>query len=312
MYAVWGAAMRLVWIAMTLLAVLTPTPARSFQAQDPEPGVLDDVTVTGRDPKRMRAYIDGLTTPGPHGAIEGQIARWDNPVCVRVIGGWHAVNVAMADRISEVVRSLNIQTGDEGCRPNVMVVIAENPDGFARVFADRYRSRFFDNRRAEVDAFIAPPRAIRWQHRTGAGAIDASPLIDPRVGGRGGEAAALPNTRLRRSTAEKITRALIVIDPERVSRVPTESLVSYVAFTLLIDLKPFPDTAGNPSILDLFDDSPESPAPAGLTAWDRAFVEGVYAMSTDQRFGVQQTQIERSMRRSLAGVIRDGSAEDPD
>lgn len=304
--------MRLVWIAMTMLAVLAPNPAWSLQVQDPEPGVLDDVTVTGRDPRRMRAYIDGLTTPGPHGAIEGQIARWDDPVCIRVIGGWHAVNVALADRISEVVRSLNIQTGDEGCRPNVMVVIAENPDGFAHVFADRYRSRFFDNRRAEIDAFLTPPRAIRWQHRTGTGAIDGSPLIEAGVGGRGGEAAALPNTRLRRSTADKITRAVIVIDPERVSRVPTASLVSYVAFALLIDLKPFPDAAGNPSILDLFDEGAESPVPAGLTAWDRAFVEGVYAMSADQRFGVQQNQIERSMRRSLAGVIQDGSADDAD
>lgn len=307
--------MRFGWIALMVLAMLattTPTSAQSLQSQDSEPDILDDVSVTGRDPRRIRAFIDGLTTPGPHGSIEGQIARWDDPVCVRVIGGWHAVNVAMADRISEMVRSLNIQTGDDGCRPNVMVVVAENPDGFAQVFADRYRIRFFDNRRAEIAAFIAPPRAIRWQHRTGTGVIDGSPLIDAGTGGRGGEAAALPNTRLRRSTTEKITRAVVVIDPERVSRIPTASLVGYVAFVLLVDLKPFPDTGGNPSILNLFDESPEGTTPAGLTAWDRAFVEGVYAMSTDRRFGVQQSQIERSMRRSMTGSIQDASAEDVD
>jgi hypothetical protein len=279
-------------LALTAQAAPQSLPRRA-------PDTVEDITVTGGDAAHVEAFVGELLEPARLGRNAGQLARWNDRLCVRVIGGTPDVNQRLDGQIADALRSLGAPLQEGYCRrPNVMVVIAHDAGGFARAVTDRYRNRLFANRRQDIAEFADPPRPVRWQHRTQTTGLGRSSLIET-LGGTGsaptGEAS---NTRLKLSTAEEIDRALIVIDPRRLEEVPSRGLAAYVAFAVLLDMPQLPDVKGGDTILNLF----EPGGPTDLTAWDRALIAGVYSVGAGQAFSNQEAQIARRMRRSLDGA----------
>ncbi len=288
------------WMLALALAVQTAPQAAPPVDRQRAPDTVDDIAVTGVNAEAVNAFVGELLEPARLGRNAGQIARWNDPLCVRVIGGEPDVNTRLGEQIADAFRSLGAPLEEGYCRkPNVMVVIADNAGGFARVVTQRYSNRLFGMRRQDMAEFANPARPVRWQHRTRTTAIRrsaAATMVAANLQGSKDTAAAdLPNSRLSLSTAEEIDRALIVIDPRRLDDVRSRGLAAYVAFAVMLDLPQLPDVVGADTILNLF-------APGGpteLTAWDRALVAGVYAVGVGQPFTNQESQITRDMRRSL-------------
>ncbi|NBW08220.1 MAG: hypothetical protein EBR82_09355 [Caulobacteraceae bacterium] len=269
------------------------------------PDTVDDVTVTGTDAEQVDAFVGELLEPARLGRNAGQLARWKDELCVRVIGGEPDINRRLGEQITDALNDLGARVKDGYCRrPNVMVVIADDAGGFARAVGERYRNRLFDNRREDIAEFSGPARPVRWQHRTQTTSTGNSAQAEAMAGGYGARGGELPNTRLGFSTAEAIDRALIVVDPRRLGEVPSRGLAAYVAFAVLLDMPQLPEVEGQDTILNLF----EPGGPTALTAWDRALIQAVYAVRVGQPFSTQQEQIARGMRRSLVEV---GTAPTP-
>lgn len=286
---------------MLALAMLVQTPP---QTQGPD--TVEDVVVLAPSADRIDAFASALLEPARLGRNAGQIARWSEKLCVRVIGAEPTVNARLGEQIVEEFQSLNVPVNEGYCRnPNVMVVVADNATGFARVFADRYSNRMFDNRRGDMAEFIDPARPVRWQHRTRT--VGQRPAGDSQftIGSTTVPAIALSNARLALSTAEEVDRAMLVVDPRRLGDTPSRGVAAYIAFATLLDLPLQPDTTGRDTILNLF----EPGGPTALTAWDRALLTGVYAMQTSQPFQVQQSQIEHTMRRVLTPAGQSNGSE---
>lgn len=282
-------------VALALLA--QPGPPSQDRAQSLTPDTVEDVVVTSPNQDRINEFAGAFLEPARLGHNAGQIARWSEKLCVRVIGGEPQVNSLLEDQIKDAFRSLDVPLKEDHCRtPNVMVVIADDANGFSRVFADRYSNRMFTNRRADMSSFMNPARPVRWQHRTKTTGLRGSPLTEVVAGTGNASQAELPNTRLTLSTAEEVDRAMLVVDPRRLGDTPSRGLAAYIAFATLIDLPLLPNIAGRDTILNLF----EPGGPTELTPWDRALIAGVYSMTPGQPFRNQQSQIERTMRRSLA------------
>ena len=286
--------MAITGLAMAL-ALLTQT---SPQAQERAPDTIEDVIVSAPDAGRIESFASAFLEPARLGPNEGQIARWNEKLCVRVIGGAPEVNTALTGQIEDAFRALDVPLKALPCRnPNVMVVIADNATGFSRVFADRYSNRMFANRRGDMTAFVEPSRPVRWQHRTKTVGLNTAPLIENAAGSGNVAQVRSANSRLSFSVAEEVDRAMLVIDPRRIGDTPSRGLAAYVAFATLLDLPLQPDTTGRDTILNLF----EPGGPTDLTPWDRALIAGVYSMTAGQPFRNQQSQIERVMQRSLSG-----------
>lgn len=294
-------------VILGLAATMAHAPtawAQTSEARTPEsaaPNVVDDVVVTGVSPAAVDAFVDGLTEPARLGRHEGQIARWRDPVCLRVIGGALETNAALEAKIDKAMVDLGGVTGRTRCTPNAIVVVAAEADRFAAVFAQRYRARFFQRGRYEQSGFISPSRAVRWRHRTRtAGAASASNSDVEKVGGapqiRGS------GSRLTVPTIEMIDRALLVVDPARLDLIASDALAEYLAFVILVDVPPGVETEGRQTILNLFDDGS-----ARLSPWDRAFVEALYESAPNQRFLSQSNQIQRLMQRRMSGVAAAGT-----
>lgn len=287
--------MAITGLAMAL-ALMTQTSVQ-VQSQARGPDTVEDVIVSAPDRDRIDPFAAAFLEPARLGPNEGQIARWSEKLCVRVIGGAPEVNAALKAQIEDAFRDLDIPQTSRSCRnPNVMVVIADNATGFSRVFADRYSNRMFANRRGDMSDFVDPARPVRWQHRTKTVGLNTAPLTEISAGSTNVAQVRSANSRLSFSTAEEVDRAMLVIDPRRIGDTPSRGLAAYIAFATLLDLPLQPDTTGRDTILNLF----EPGGPTDLTPWDRALIAGVYSMSAGQPFRNQQSQITRVMRRSLA------------
>lgn len=252
--------------------------------QDPAPqqpsNTLPDVTVQQPASDPIRRFVGGVTLPGEHGRYVGQIARWDHRLCVDVIGGPPEVNVWLTAQITANLRSLDIPHGAPGCTPTVAVVISTDADAFAGTFTRLNRNHMFSTRPEAVARFLGPSRPVRWQHLV---RTDQRPL---------------PQSRLRVASTRAIQQTIILVDAQRASAAPLDALAAYLAFVALVDLPSEPSTAGQRTILSLFDES--AAAPRGLTRSDRAFIEALYRVTPDMMFGLQQTEIETRMRLNLA------------
>ena len=294
--------MAIAGLALTLALLLQASPQNPTQTPlqplrpSGAPDIVEDVVVNAPGAERIEAFAGAFLEPARLGRNAGQIARWTDKLCVRVIGAAPEINDGLGDQIKDVFRSLGAPVEEGYCRkPNVMVVIADNANGFARVFANRYSNRMFANRRGDMDAFVGEARPVRWQHRTRTVPRGGRPLLGSLPGFENAPVMELPQARLAMSTAEEVDRAMIVVDPRRLGDAPSRGLAAYIAFATLIDLPLQPDATGRDTILNLF----EPGGPTDLTKWDRALIAGVYAMTPSQPFRNQQDQIERTMRRTL-------------
>lgn len=272
----------------------TPQTAPADQAV-----AVPDVVVTAPSRRAVQSYVEAVADPGERGTNRGQIARWNDPICVRVIGGAYADNVRLAEAMNAVYVSLDRRLARPRCQPNVMVVVADDAAGFSRVFASRYSNRFFRQHRQPQRAFATATAPVRWEHRTYVGSPErqSTTVTGPLPSGQ--ESIGLANSLITQSTAERIDRAMIVVDARQIDVVPLESLAAYLTFVSLVNMPLDAPTPERASILDLFDSERQGPVEPGLTAWDRAFLDSLYAIPVDKLFGMQRQELAMRMANTL-------------
>ena len=251
-------------------------PAAAPQAQSP--AELDDVVVEGR---QLEALVRSFVTDVSQPANNRGLARWNRPVCVGAVNLRMDVARYVVDRISDVARELEVEAGEPGCRPNVLIVAAVDGAGLASALVED-RPRNFDLRHNGTDAgtrafrnFRTGDQPVRWWQ--------ISMPIDSETGER---AVRLPGdpappqihvfaaSRLRTQIRDDMVRSIIIVDVERLGGANLVQLADYLTLVALAQVDAEADTAAYPTILNLFAD-PAS-APAGLTEWDRSYLTALY------------------------------------
>lgn len=281
--------------AFAVAATLAWGPAAS--GQDKDPTTVDELVITAEQKAAANRFVEGVTVKRRRGQAQGQVARWKDPLCIRVIGGSPGLNAALANQLANVIRGEKLVAKTSRCVTNTVVVLTNDPDGFATRFAETRRWRFFGNRKADIEAFKAASAPVRWGHAFSTSAPDTGKITE-EIPGFSGMLVGMPDSKLQLSTAENIDLGLVVVDSRRLTGISPGALGHYIAFVLLADLPPDANSGGQPSILNLFAPG-DQPRPEGFSVWDRGFLRGLYSMSPDQPFWVQQNQIERSIARAL-------------
>jgi hypothetical protein len=262
-----------------------PIPEVTIQAQRAE---LD---------ARIGKFVDEITVAENGG--EGGLAYWVvPPVCPLVAGGLPGPEREfLLSRLRKIGRQAGVpQVGaDERCKPNLYIWVTRQPEELLHDMGKHYRARVFGYETWEepnapptltlkywrtVEEFIATPRVVRvWYNLT---------LL--RSAGF--------ESRIRMSKVRSFLSVFVVVDQGRLQQGITRGqFADYVAMVSLAKLKPELHLGDTPTILKLFDGAPTA-APAGLTAWDQAFLASLY--TTDQGSRLQRSQIAHSMVRILA------------
>jgi hypothetical protein len=310
-------------LAVATLAAFSGSPGWTAADQSPrtsEP--LQEVTVTAARialEKRVAKFVNQIAATENSG--EG-LARWQvPPACPLISGLPRQQGEFMLERLSEVGRAAGVPLGDEHCRPNLYVLVTDQPERLLREMEKRNRSFTFGRDRSNyppteipasvVDDFIRTPRAVRiWYSATEKDAWGQplsycqSQMVLPRCAEGDHTAACDPNRYYQCGPAIAggshvvfnsiwaLSRVFVIVDQGHLRGVTVGQLADYVAMSGFAKLKPDAPLGDAPTILRLFNGTPES-AESGMTDWDRTFLKSLYA--TEQKSRLQRSQIAHQM-----------------
>lgn len=311
-------------IAAVSLVAQDPTPP---QTPSTDPVIrLEDVVIDGRRLEAAaEAYVDQVAAP----ANRRGLARWDEGVCVGVANLQPELAQYVADRVSDVVRSVGLRAHEPPCHPSVLIIAISDASRFTEAFVAQ-RPRLFrvggtgmDRGSAELRDFINEDRPVRWWHvsipvdsETGDVMVRLPGYIagSGAAGGREDTAqqyapitAVHAASRLTTQSVDVLKRVFIIVDVDRLDGASPEQLADYLALVALAQIDPDGDTGRFDTILNLFDDP--SSAPAGLTGWDRAYLDGLYAAGSETHRINQRAQVQ-AVADAITHAYRDGQAED--
>jgi hypothetical protein len=278
------------WLAATGPAAAQPT------AQS------EELVVTGeRLHDMVRGFVEQLQPPP---LSEGQMARWDSRLCPLVAGIPERQAQFVIDRISQRAFALGLRPGSAGCRANVLIFFTPDADVLAQALADdRALVAYYNNAeygntpgREALAAFVASDAPVRWWHV--AQTVSRSGIV---LDGEG-DVVGSDGTRLHTPTRQDFNRAMIIVDARQAEGLSFAALADYLAMVTLAQLDPDADTTSTPSILNLFAERAAGlEAPAQMTAWDLAYLEGLYgARRNAPNVLTQQRDIGRRMESELA------------
>ncbi|MBN8606604.1 MAG: hypothetical protein J0L81_06785 [Caulobacterales bacterium] len=287
----------------------------------------DEIVVTGNRVEEVAQAFAAEVASAP--AAEDQYARWNHDLCVSVAGLSAADAQTVVDHISRRATEIGLGAERAGCQPNLVIIFANDSDVIARQIVDTRRDLmgYFTEDdtvtagREALEAFANTPRAVRWWHISNTTTEDGRSLSNTRtrVGrgtndalaaaqGNGAAAATTGNgfngleatrargTRLRRVTRQDMSFALVIVDSRRIAGIPAPAVADYVAMASLIQLNPDADMSRFPTVLNLFADHAAGRAltPA-MTAWDQAYLNGLYA-ATREAANTRQQRAEITRR----------------
>ncbi|NUN67574.1 hypothetical protein HCU40_23410 [Pseudanabaena biceps] len=305
-------------------AALTAQPApQAAPAQDPSspaPVELEGLTITGR---RLDDVISDFVSEASAPIRRRGLARWRDPVCVGVVNLRADAAAFIADRVTAVAADLGVDTGGEGCRPNIAVIATDDAGALAAALTEARRRAFrtgatgTDRGGAALRDFVETERPVRWwqtslpiDSRTGQRAVrapgectgacasiyDFAPVI------------VVDSASLLRSTViDNLQRAIVIIDVDDIQNVSLAQLADYVAMVSLAQIDPNAQTDSYASILNVFamPDTAE-----GLTEWDRAYLAGLYNSEQNLRSTIgNHGDIVASIRRAHGRLLAEAEAE---
>jgi hypothetical protein len=285
-------------VALVIAALLMQQPqdaAAGQETQQTQPSTqLEEIVVDGRaidDAAREFVEEVGVT---PRGA---RLARWEDRVCVSVIGLRAPVARMMIDRIAVLTEDLGLEAGEPGCQPNVVILATDDARGAANSWVSRERGRFrmglgnSDLGLASLQRFRTTDAPVRWWHTSVPVFVDSGQMAVRYRGGtppgadamaRGGSASetGVRNpSRMKSGVRHDLNSVSVIIDMVQVEGVSLPALVDYTAMLALAQVDPRADFSGQSTVMNLFAD-PEGVT--GLTQWDQDYLRALYAARPDR------------------------------
>lgn len=288
---------------LLFLIVLVAGVAASAHAgagDDPIPQVTIE---SARDAQRLKHDVDAFVSGAMTKSWDDSLMRWDQPICPLVAGLTRPVAEFVLLRISDLARAVRAPLDGEKCRPNLFVLVAQNPPVFLKLLW-RHNPRLFDTRNGieRAKRFIETPRPIRvWYNADemsadGAAASSFASILAQSAGLGSGQVDypvfSQPSTlgsRLNHSVVRALSNVIVVIDAAQVSKLTVGQIADYVGMISLAQIDLDKSLGIAPSILKLFDPEGTSP-PLELTAWDRALLSALYATSQKSRMQISEMQ----------------------
>lgn len=303
-------------IALAIAALLVtspvqdPSPQTQPQAAEPAPATdLGDIDVVGRPLDTMiNTFVNEVAAPNRHRGI----ARWDRDICIGVANLRPDTAQFLVDRVSAVAEDVGLNPGLPGCKPTVIIIASDDPDGLAATLTHQQRRAFrrggsgMDRGRTALQrTFVASDRPVRWwqvsmpvDSETGQRAIRIpgeclSPCMNPED--YAPTIAVFAASNLSTQIVDNLTRAIIILDIDQVGQVSGQQLADYIAMITLAQIDPEADTRSYASILNVFEDPDAAP---GLTNWDMAYLNGLYdAQRTRKNLRAGRSEIASSIHR---------------
>jgi hypothetical protein len=250
--------------------------------------------------RRLDSYLFKVTHTSV--AIDDvPMVQWSKPICPLVTGLPHDLGQGLFDDFTQVIDSLNRPRGQEGCRPNFVIIVMAHPEARLREFWRRHASY-----EEGTEKFLSSSDPVRVLYNkrdvdfNGARAQDTGDMLLDRIF-RGVPGFAGPSNgvspRATYVAVPRLENVIVVVDLEKIVGYAIAPLAEYIAMAGLTRVDLDTSYGETPTILRLFSVA-EKDRPAGLSTWDRSFLKAVYA--TDQSSRMQRVAVVQHMVADLS------------
>jgi hypothetical protein len=285
---------------------LKPPAAGALQAAPAAsaPSTVGGIVVEARRAPRSDKALEqavgklvrDLGQPGPI----GQIARWREPICPKVMGLAQSFDEFVSQRIKDVAARVGVPE-DGACREaNVLVVFTVEPQKLMADVRDHHPALLgyhFAGERKAVATFHGPIES--WyvsatSMKTGIKDYRTPRHIDVA---NGPEPPAGTGSHIPPEFASEFALALVVVDANQLEGQAIGPVADKIAMITLS--KPaMQETALKcsplPSVMDvLASNCPSGASTKGLTAYDEAFLKGLYAYQGNELRAFERQEIAK-------------------
>ncbi|MFN7109155.1 MAG: hypothetical protein ACK4MY_13095 [Brevundimonas sp.] len=268
------------WLVITA-AVLAM--AGQQQTESPDPTEIDSVEVTGRRLEdAARDFARSVDDRPPLGTLPG---RWSKPLCISVAHFQAPWGQYVSDGVGRRAREVGLDVGEPGCRTNVLIVGTDDgarmADALVRADRRRFRDRVDHSSKDLFDLakFRTSDAPVRWWQITYPRTIDDGVLMGGRSLNTPDASAPVMAVRapslIRPTLRYDIETVTVVVDLSKTGKASMTALTDYLAMVVLAQIDPDRAPAGQPSVLNIFED-PDFYS-QGMTDWDTDYLHAVYA-----------------------------------
>lgn len=265
--------------------------AQHIDAQE-QPG--DAIVVTAErqmDKSKIRDAVRDVATSGRN--QYEPMTKYQTPLCTEVRGLGDAANGKVAARIAANTQEAGFVVGDETCETNALVVIVDDPAQLIKRLREM-QPELFDaviNKHLK-SALKRGDSAIAWSARKISGPQGASLVDSGAIAGIAGSPGLFENpggsvlktrsggvSRFQLAYSIEKVFTVVVFDIDQLIGAHLDQIADFSTMRILADPQPriMLDVGPANSILTLFDGAVED-GPAELTAFDRAYLSGLYSL----------------------------------
>lgn len=279
------------WLTLCL-ALLLPTTALAVTQEVP-PDLLPEILVEAPGEIEIAAFV-GQALPDTR---DRQLARWHRPICV-AYRGFSAGQERVFHRHMQAVSDLvEMPAPPSDCRPNVVVLLTDQPDRLVDLMLERQERLFKPTPIAQVRKALDQDRAVRIWHVTllngkDGQTPDALDMAGPMSSASSFRAAPGSLSRLGKLTRIELFRTMVVLDANALRGLPLSAVADHVGLRVMGGFAADAATP-LPSILNLFQSGQK--ATLALTEWDKSLLRGLYQAPVDTHMNRQRRMIARRL-----------------
>lgn len=242
----------------------------------------------------------------------GMLARWQTPVCAKVIGLAPGPSAFIAARIAAVATSVGAPAGTADCKPNIHIFFSDAPQALITQVARKYPYLLGFHYPHQTDSLATARHSIEgWyetatQGDTGAVALDTPVRLnsDDATGLEGKLQSKTPPGRLGSKLTDHrsslLVHVLIVADVHKVAGLEIGPISDYMAMLVLSQTRQQDACGQLPSILDFMAPECDREKPTAVTAGDLAFLRALYATSAQGApYYMEKASIDGRVRAAL-------------
>jgi hypothetical protein len=301
-------------------AFIVAGAANAATAPPETPDIKSDttITVTGQlpDKEKLREAASTFVRSASVIPDEAQYARRNDPLCPAVVGIDQKYASLVSAKIKAVAEAVGVAVAPAGCRANLLVNFTADASAYLLGARKRQPTLLSALRPDERTALLTSNAPIRWWYGTNATGSDNVPIALGQVNGgvligtpEGLPVLPTPNRGTLRTYSPSLidtklvvnlSSTVVLIDIEKATGVPLDSVAAYAAMVSLAQLKLTTDYSSYPSILAMFSGAKSrDEAPRDLTEWDYAYLRALYKIQMNRTARSQRTGIYGEMVKQL-------------
>jgi hypothetical protein len=268
-------------LAMLASGAVSETPPIT-QSSDKTPDQqsrteLKTITVEAqRDRTALEHQVGAFVSAIAADPFADSLARWQEPtaICPLVAGLPRDHGEFILARLSRIAGSAGAPLAPEHCKPNFYVVVTSQPEALIKALSKREPGMYGDGQGTKIRRFESESNPIRVWYNAQLYDDSGNPLVFV-PGSENRQNLWARASRIEQSTVRDLTSILVIVDARRVKGVTFGQLADFVAMVGFAEIRVNANIGDAPTILRLFLGS-GNPPPAGLSAWDEAFLKALY------------------------------------